>query len=186
MKILSEAEKQVRVSNDRTTWLTAALLQLGPDPRICTTSFPASCAGTSVTQSPVALDDNEGADFEYVSSGRRTWEENTTNGPNTSSEPPCTSSKVQREAPPYQPTLGQLPQTQAERRQCHQHQPDDLLNPSHILSSAKLDDIWYQMLQRCWPLTLRQLLNTHGKLISISLTDGISTFRVFFSEILLT
>uniref|UniRef100_A0A0E0FSP6 Uncharacterized protein n=1 Tax=Oryza nivara TaxID=4536 RepID=A0A0E0FSP6_ORYNI len=31
LKTLSEAEKQLRVSNDKTTWLTAALLQLAPD-----------------------------------------------------------------------------------------------------------------------------------------------------------
>ena len=181
MKTLSEAEKQVRVSNDKTTWLTAALLQLGPDPRSCTTNFPASCTGTSVTQSPVALDDNEVADFEYVSSGRRTWEDNIKNGPNTATEPPCALTNGQKEAPLYQSTLEIHSQSkiQDEKRQCHQHHSDDFLHPSHILSSAKLDDIWYQVLQRCWPLTLRQLLNTHGKLISISMTDGISTFRIW-------
>jgi len=31
LKTLSEAEKQLRVSNDKLTWLTAALLQLAPD-----------------------------------------------------------------------------------------------------------------------------------------------------------
>lgn len=31
LKTLSEAEKQLRMSNDKTTWLTAALLQLAPD-----------------------------------------------------------------------------------------------------------------------------------------------------------
>lgn len=86
MKTLSEAEKQLRVSNDRTTWLTAALLQLGPD-RSC--MFPTSCAGTSVTQSPVALDDmgeNEAGDFEHMSSGRQTWDDDGNHGQNVSSE----------------------------------------------------------------------------------------------------
>ena len=77
MKTLSEAEKQVRISNDRTTWLTAALLQLGPAPSdggSCTT-FHASCTGTSVTQSPVLLDDitAENADFESTLTSRQTW-----------------------------------------------------------------------------------------------------------------
>lgn len=31
LKTLSESEKQLRVSNDKLTWLTAALLQLAPD-----------------------------------------------------------------------------------------------------------------------------------------------------------
>ncbi|CAH8353504.1 unnamed protein product [Eruca vesicaria subsp. sativa] len=33
LKTLSESEKQLRVSNDKVTWLTAALLQLAPDQR---------------------------------------------------------------------------------------------------------------------------------------------------------
>jgi hypothetical protein len=77
MKTLSEAEKQVRVSNDRTTWLIAALLQLGPAPfdgGSCTT-FRASCAGTSVTQSPVPLNyiNMENAEFESILTSRQTW-----------------------------------------------------------------------------------------------------------------
>ncbi|KAI5083231.1 hypothetical protein GOP47_0002974 [Adiantum capillus-veneris] len=94
MKTLSEAEKQLRVSNDRATWLTAALLQLGPD-RSC--MFPASCAGTSVTQSPVALDDmgeNEAGDLERMSSGRQTWEDDGNHGQNMSSEMVSSKSDV--------------------------------------------------------------------------------------------
>ncbi|KAH9304085.1 hypothetical protein KI387_008489, partial [Taxus chinensis] len=51
LRTLSEAEKQLLLSNDRTTWLTAALLQLAPDPP---RKFPSSSSGTSVIQSPVA------------------------------------------------------------------------------------------------------------------------------------
>eukprot|EP00250_Pteridium_aquilinum_P018179 c23979_g6_i1 orf=218-4453(+) len=94
MKTLSEAEKQLRVSNDRTTWLTAALLQLGPD-RAC--MFPTSCAGTSVTQSPVALDDmgeNEAGDFERMSSGRQTWDDDGNHGQNASSEVVSSKSEI--------------------------------------------------------------------------------------------
>lgn len=52
LKTLSEAEKQLRFSNDRTTWLTAALLQLAPDQSYM---LPSSSPGTSCTQSPVGL-----------------------------------------------------------------------------------------------------------------------------------
>lgn len=52
LKTLSEAEKQLRVSNDRLTWLTAALLQLAPDQQYI---LPSSSADTSFIQSPVAL-----------------------------------------------------------------------------------------------------------------------------------
>lgn len=49
LKVLSEAEKQLRVSNDRTTWLTAALLQFAPDRSLLFP--PTSSAATSVAES---------------------------------------------------------------------------------------------------------------------------------------
>jgi DNA polymerase III gamma/tau subunit len=44
LKTLSEAEKQLRVSNDKTTWLTAALLRLAPDKQYV---LPSSSTSTS-------------------------------------------------------------------------------------------------------------------------------------------
>ncbi|KAK4421136.1 protein STICHEL-like 3 [Sesamum alatum] len=52
LKTLSEAEKQLRVSNDRITWLTAALLQLAPDQQYM---LPGSSADTSFNHSPIVL-----------------------------------------------------------------------------------------------------------------------------------
>ncbi|XP_047044148.1 protein STICHEL-like 4 [Lolium rigidum] len=47
LKTLSEAEKQLRVSNDKMTWLTAALLQLAPDKQY---TLPSSSTSTSFNQ----------------------------------------------------------------------------------------------------------------------------------------
>jgi DNA polymerase III gamma/tau subunit len=44
LKTLSEAEKQLRVSSEKTTWLTAALLQLAPDKQYM---LPSSSTSTS-------------------------------------------------------------------------------------------------------------------------------------------
>ncbi|KAK4487582.1 hypothetical protein RD792_005769 [Penstemon davidsonii] len=52
LKTLSEAEKQLRVSSDRITWLTAALLQLAPDQQYM---LPSSSADTSFNHSPLVL-----------------------------------------------------------------------------------------------------------------------------------
>ncbi|THG19930.1 hypothetical protein TEA_021551 [Camellia sinensis var. sinensis] len=49
LKTLSEAEKQLRMSNDRLTWLTAAMLQLAPDQQYM---LPSSSADTSFNHSP--------------------------------------------------------------------------------------------------------------------------------------
>ncbi|XP_010248379.1 PREDICTED: protein STICHEL-like 4 isoform X2 [Nelumbo nucifera] len=58
LKTLSEAEKQLRMSNDKLTWLTAALLQLAPDQQYM---LPSS-AETSFNHSPLALHNNAGRD----------------------------------------------------------------------------------------------------------------------------
>lgn len=50
LKTLSEAEKQLRLSNDKWTWLTAALLQLAPDQQPMS---PDSYAEASFKHSPV-------------------------------------------------------------------------------------------------------------------------------------
>ncbi|KAI3456112.1 hypothetical protein Pfo_012775 [Paulownia fortunei] len=55
LKTLSEAEKQLRVSNDRMTWLTAALLQLAPDQQYM---LPSSSADTSLDHSPLVLNNS--------------------------------------------------------------------------------------------------------------------------------
>ncbi|KAK9051631.1 hypothetical protein SSX86_028259 [Deinandra increscens subsp. villosa] len=52
LKTLSEAEKQLRTSNDKLTWLTAALLQLAPDQQYV---LPTSSIDTSIHHSPLRL-----------------------------------------------------------------------------------------------------------------------------------
>ncbi|CAA3011857.1 STICHEL-like 3 [Olea europaea subsp. europaea] len=52
LKTLSEAEKQLRMSNDKITWLTAALLQLAPDQQYMLRS---SSTDTSLNHSPPGL-----------------------------------------------------------------------------------------------------------------------------------
>lgn len=59
LKTLSEAEKQLRMSNDRLTWLTAALLQLAPDQQYM---LPNSSADTSFIQSPLGLNNAGGTE----------------------------------------------------------------------------------------------------------------------------
>ncbi|OEL34447.1 Protein STICHEL-like 3 [Dichanthelium oligosanthes] len=51
LKTLSEAEKQLRVSSDKTTWLTAALLQLAPDKQYL---LPSSSTSTSLNHGVLA------------------------------------------------------------------------------------------------------------------------------------
>lgn len=57
LKTLSEAEKQLRVSNDRITWLTAALLQLAPDQQYM---LPSSSSRTSFNHGPLSSKEKQG------------------------------------------------------------------------------------------------------------------------------
>ncbi|KAK9062948.1 hypothetical protein SSX86_016818 [Deinandra increscens subsp. villosa] len=52
LKTLSEAEKQLRISNDKLTWLTAALLQLAPDQQYV---LPTTSVDASIHRSPLGL-----------------------------------------------------------------------------------------------------------------------------------
>ncbi|KAL2475180.1 Protein STICHEL-like 3 [Abeliophyllum distichum] len=52
LKTLSETEKQLRMSNDRITWLTAAVLQLAPDQHYM---LPGPSADNSFNHSPLGL-----------------------------------------------------------------------------------------------------------------------------------
>ncbi|MCO5601350.1 hypothetical protein L7F22_055470 [Adiantum nelumboides] len=162
MKILAEAEKQLRGSNDRTTWLTAALLQLGPD-RMC--MFSASCAETSVTQSPIGLDDlgeNEANDFELRSAGTRTayhYEQGF-----METEPSHDASYHGSE------------------KSCLEDDILDILcrdsNNEERLGPTKLDDIWSKVLEKCRSLPLRELLYSSVKLTSISITEVDATVHL--------
>ncbi|WOL14662.1 protein STICHEL-like 3 [Canna indica] len=55
LRALSEAEKQLRVSSDKLTWLTAALLQLAPDQQYM---LPGSSTERSVDHSPLIVDNH--------------------------------------------------------------------------------------------------------------------------------
>ncbi|XP_052885555.1 protein STICHEL-like 3 isoform X2 [Gossypium arboreum] len=60
LKTLSKAEKQLRMSNDKLTWLTAALLQLAPDQQY---KLPISSGDTSSHHSPLPLSVTDGTDI---------------------------------------------------------------------------------------------------------------------------
>ncbi|KDP21141.1 hypothetical protein JCGZ_21612 [Jatropha curcas] len=60
LKTLSEAEKQLRMSNDKITWLTAALLQLAPDQQYM---LPSSSTETSFNHSPPTINHPNGRDI---------------------------------------------------------------------------------------------------------------------------
>ncbi|GAB2278251.1 hypothetical protein Dimus_012942 [Dionaea muscipula] len=140
LKLLSEAEKQLRISSERSTWFTATLLQLGS------------------VSSP---------DFTLSGSSRRLSSK-------TSDEYPSTES-------------GGAVQVEKSEAAQMLHRKTALLSKKdqQNLSSSThdtLDNLWLLCIERCHSKTLRQLLLTHGKLVSLSEVDGVLVACIAFRD----
>ncbi|XP_010514020.1 PREDICTED: protein STICHEL-like isoform X3 [Camelina sativa] len=184
LKLLSEAEKQLRVSNDRSTWFTATLLQLGSMPSPGTTH-----TGSSRRQSSRATDDASSISREVMAYKQRT-------GGLHFSKSASPASVIRRNGNPSH-------EAKAFSRVIHNNcykssssseiieseasiaSHDNSIASTMMLnqrSSEKLNDIWRKCIERCHSKTLRQLLYTHGKLISISEVEGILVAYIAFGE----
>lgn len=174
LKFLSEAEKQLRVSSERSTWFTATLLQLGS------------------ISSP---------DFTQTGSSRRQSCKTTDDDPSSTSNGTI-AYKQKAFAQLMPPKLGS-PASLCNLKNGNYNNQGDLLpmvdnlcynsTPTHKQfmdgkdlafsredanmalrnkNSEKLDNIWVHCIERCHSKTLRQLLYAHGKLLSISESEG--------------
>ncbi|KAA3456251.1 DNA polymerase III subunit gamma/tau [Gossypium australe] len=165
LKTLSEAEKQLRMSNEKLTWLTAALLQLAPDQQYI---LPISSSGTSSHHSPLPLNDLGGR--EIVRKGGELVElrNNNTRVLSTNARPEniyagssgdfeTSIMKGKRHA-----LAGMAPQSVAENRN-------------------GTEGIWLEVLQKIQDDSLKEFLYREGKLISVNL-GAAPTVRLTFSS----
>lgn len=160
--MLAECEKQLRTSNDRPTWLTAALLQLAPD-----RSYLPSSVDTSMAPSPIAFDT-----FERVPGE------------------PCTPRLPQakkHDSPKQSPS--ELPRYSQEKSPAkvhpdHHHGPVSslvLFDPARaignrdfrVLPRRDMEDVWDKVLEGCRSNVLRQLLSTQGTLMALAVARGL-------------
>ncbi|XP_050237138.1 protein STICHEL [Mercurialis annua] len=180
LKLLSEAEKQLRVSSDRSTWFTATLLQLG------------SVASPDLTQS---------------SSSRRQSSRTTEDDPSSASrEVPVHKQKTnahylsRRSSSPaslYKEINGKsshqgeyginskLPTSRSIDSCTSSTSRDDELVQNMLFrqrNADKLDRIWEKCIANCHSNTLKQLLHTHGKLFSLSEVEGALVVYVAFGD----
>lgn len=161
LTLLSEAEKHLRVSTERSTWFTATLLQLGsvssPDRTQSTSSRRQSSKATeedhmSMPREAIVFKQNSDAQFASEKSGSPTSfmlaQGRLNTKPNQSqfidgenlavSHGDCTAGKT---------TLT-------------------------CMDSKMLTNIWLQCIEKCHSKTLRQLLLSYGKLVSLSEMKG--------------
>lgn len=177
LKLLSEAEKQLRVTNDRSTWFTAILLQLGSMPSPGTTHTGSS----SRRQSSRATDDDPSS----ISREVMAYKQRIGGLHFSKSASPASirkrSGNRSHEAKSFSKVIdntcykssssSQVPESEAS---IASHDDNSTASTMMVTqtSSEKLNDIWRKCIERCHSKTLRQLLYTHGKLISISEVEG--------------
>lgn len=145
LKILSEAEKQLRVTTDRSTWFIATLLQLGLMPSPGTTH-----TSSSRRQSSIATEENQSSISREVIAYKQR------------SSLQCSNSAS--------PTSIRKGETTVHEVTSFSSSSEVLENDASI--SEKLNDIWMKCVDKCHSKTLKQLLYSHGKLLSISEVKG--------------
>ncbi|XP_010527864.1 PREDICTED: protein STICHEL isoform X2 [Tarenaya hassleriana] len=181
LKLLSEAEKQLRVANDRSTWFTATLLQLGSMPSPGTTRTGSSRRQSSrttedepssISREVIAYKQRLGLQFRKSASpvsiikagdGAQDvkFSSEVDNGYKSSSS-------------------SQIAESDASIASHENSTASTTMLTCR--SSEKLNDIWIKCIERCHSKTLRQLLYSHGKLLSISEVEGILVAYIAFGE----
>lgn len=177
LKLLSEAEKQLRTSSERSTWFTATLLQLGsitsPDLTQSGSSRRQSCKTTEEDPSSASRDVTSfkhRSDLHYMPQ-KSTSPVSQQKGLNSSSSnQKDMSSKIDglslKSRPSNSPVINDGSTVVSS---------DDLLVANTMfrcIDSGKLYDIWGSCIEGCHSKTLRQLLHDHGKLVSICEVQG--------------
>lgn len=177
LRLLSEAEKQLRVSNERSTWFTATLLQLGSLP-----SPDFTQSGSSRRQSSKTTEDDPSSTSREETAYRR--KSGVQYVPRKSASPSSLQKVLNGNSShqaelifPYSGYSSKLSHSQIIDSGGSAASHDNNKVGNTILTcrnSEKLDDIWAKCIERCHSKTLRQLLCAHGRLLSISEVEGMT------------
>ncbi|XP_062181614.1 protein STICHEL-like 3 isoform X2 [Phragmites australis] len=178
LKTLSEAEKQLRVSNDKMTWLTAALLQLAPDKQyiLLSSSTNTSLNRGLLTHPEGDIARNSAVDHSEIHAG-----------PHGLPRASDLGNQQYRDVNPGVGSSNNMGSNYHGGRRAGEHTPD-----SHVLSTSgtrvnegskysKTDSnmIWQAVLENVQSDSLRKLLAKEGRLISVSLAP---TVQLIFSS----
>ncbi|KAI4343323.1 hypothetical protein MLD38_027845 [Melastoma candidum] len=159
LKLLSEAKKQLRVSSEQSTWFTATLLQLGsvPSPDISQTGSSQRRSSRATEEDPFLLDEIKEDSCQKSSLQML---DNMLNSRSIVSHSDVITGGARDNF-----LVGIVGSTQA-----------------NFTSLEKLNLIWGQCIERCHSKTLRLLLHSHGKLLSISEAEGVLLAYVAFVD----
>ncbi|KAF9683702.1 hypothetical protein SADUNF_Sadunf04G0041700 [Salix dunnii] len=186
LKTLSEAEKQLRMSNDKLTWLTAALLQLAPDQQYL---LPSSSTETSFNHSPLPLNNMGGRDNsrkggEHVEmpNNRRDLSKHV----RLESLPGGTSADFRNRGSTNGISMdrkrnavsGMAPHSTSAQTSDAIH-----VNSRHVSGKSHkgYEEIWLEVLEKIQINSMREFLYQEGKLISVSF-GAAPTVQLIFSS----
>ena len=186
LKTLSEAEKQLRMSNDKLTWLTAALLQLAPDQQYL---LPSSSTETSFNHSPLALNNMGGRDIARKV-GERVEMPNNKRGLSThvrlENLPGGTSADFRNSGSTNGINMDRKRNAASGMAsQWTSVQTSDAVRVNGRQVSGKShkghEELWLEVLEKIQINSMREFLYQEGKLISVSF--GAGTFHSYTSSI---
>ncbi|KAK1351327.1 AAA domain-containing protein [Heracleum sosnowskyi] len=191
LKTLSEAEKQLRMSNDRLTWLTAALLQLAPDQQY---NLPSSSADTSFHQSPLTLTAANGnvSNMPRRSNVEHTDIPNNAIGLSTDSrtdnlQAGCSGDTYSNATMQGGTSLdikghsgpGMIPQ-QTFGVSGHYNRVKSRQLPGKV--NKEIEEIWLEVLDKIHSNSIREFLYQEGRLVGVSFGTAGSTVHLTFSS----
>ncbi|KAG0476614.1 hypothetical protein HPP92_013455 [Vanilla planifolia] len=186
LKILSDAEKQLPNSSERSTWFTSAILQLAsinyPDIALSSSTRSSKNAeilfeeplemetGAAVLQCssvPLLIQESDRPSALQTSTGQRSLH-------NHSSNQKTISNKLASDT-------FQINKFSAKRdNDTRNRYTGEGMRIFRCINTEKLDVVWQKCINRCRSETLRTLLAAHGKLVSVTSVEGVLIAYIVF------
>ncbi|KAG2592127.1 protein STICHEL-like isoform X2 [Panicum virgatum] len=176
LRILSDAEKQIRLSSERSTWFTAALLQLGSGHNLeiiqSRSSSKQSVKATSETMMESVRESSASRTTSHplftFRDSKKALDLKTTSG-HSSPQGPSLSSRMK---PNDNIIYGECRSVDRALLDSAQTIIPSEQRPTNSGISDNLTRIWMKCIENCHSKTLRQLLYDHGKLASVKECEG--------------
>jgi len=186
LRILSDAEKQIRLSSERSTWFTAALLQLGSGHNSeiiqSRSSSKQSVKATSETMMESVRESSASRTTSHplftFRDSKKALDLKTTSG-HSSPQGPSLSSRMK---PNDNIIYGECRSVDRALLDSAQTSIPSEQRPTNSGISDNLTRIWMKCIENCHSKTLRQLLYDHGKLASVKECEGTIVAFIAFED----
>lgn len=182
LKILSEAEKQLRVSTDQATWLTAALLQFAPDRSFLPSEINTSAASSPVSTAPAvdysvskashpSLDEPDQTQAPEITAQSQALQMQVENRKVRSAEAKIATSSEKNSEEAW--TREQRVSTDGVAESAEIRRPSEVSMEYQVFGNEALAELWKRVIQQPMNRNLKHLLQTQGRLVAAAVfVDG--------------